>query len=172
MSWSVTAVWSSGMILPQGARGPGFNSQNNPTCDFPGTPCSSHSPEHLYAGYSGPRLIPRAAFSPSPRLGDVWSIPRDPCSSHSPGHPCAGYSGPSLIPRAAFSPSFRIGDVRNHVAATVRSICMPAIAPRTSYLWRLSLRPSESVVRGDTTRIQITPGQDRTGDLQHVRLTS
>ena len=27
---SIMAVWSSGMILAQGARGPGFNSQNSP----------------------------------------------------------------------------------------------------------------------------------------------
>ena len=26
----IQAVWSSGMILAQGARGPGFNSQNSP----------------------------------------------------------------------------------------------------------------------------------------------
>ena len=29
-AWDVTAVWSSGMILASGARGPGFNSQNSP----------------------------------------------------------------------------------------------------------------------------------------------
>ena len=28
--WWILAVWSSGMILAQGARGPGFNSQNSP----------------------------------------------------------------------------------------------------------------------------------------------
>ena len=29
-AWQYLAVWSSGMILAQGARGPGFNSQNSP----------------------------------------------------------------------------------------------------------------------------------------------
>ena len=35
------AVWSSGMILAQGARGPGFNSQNSP---LPPMPLGCHLP--------------------------------------------------------------------------------------------------------------------------------
>ena len=39
--WLPMAVWSSGMILAQGARGPGFNSQNSP---LPPMPLSYHVP--------------------------------------------------------------------------------------------------------------------------------
>ena len=39
---SQKAVWSSGMILASGARGPGFNSQNSPFAIDP--PNSEHAP--------------------------------------------------------------------------------------------------------------------------------
>ena len=40
-AWQHLAVWSSGMILAQGARGPGFNSQNSP---LPPMPLGCHLP--------------------------------------------------------------------------------------------------------------------------------
>ena len=41
LAWQHLAVWSSGMILAQGARGPGFNSQNSP---LPPMPWGCHAP--------------------------------------------------------------------------------------------------------------------------------
>ena len=55
------AVWSSGMILASGARGPGFNSQNSP---FPSS-CKSPCADDL--GLSTGMLQARNLRSPPPR---------------------------------------------------------------------------------------------------------
>ena len=66
LSWPrQLAVWSSGMILAQGARGPGFNSQNSPCFSSANTPRNAASFGHDFCTFADKSGHPESNQGPS-----------------------------------------------------------------------------------------------------------